>query len=119
MPTTPASTTSTPARSIRDLSPAALDALTARLRQWTGRPDVEILAITGVRSNSVRVGPQTHGGIGIDVDFTYTRGRRQRRPYTVAWPVGVYTSPSEPSPNLPQCLWNFLTAAVAAHGQPA
>lgn len=114
-----ATATTSPASTIADLSPDALTALTARLRDWTGRNDVEILAITGVRPTTVGLWFGSHTAIGIDVDFTYTSGRRQRRTKTLAWAIGHYTHPGDRDENLPPALWAFLTAAVAAHGQPA
>ena len=104
---------------IADLSPDALAALTKRLQDWTGRNDVEILAITGVRPTRVTVFVESFAAIGIDVAFTYTSGRRQRRTKTLGWPLGVYTHRGEQDVNLPPALWAFLTAAVATHGQPA
>lgn len=118
-PTAPSTTPAVaPASTIADLSPEALNALTKRLQDWTGRTDVEILAITGVQPSTVTIWMQTHAALGIDVAFTYTSGRRSRRTKTLAWPVGMYTSPGHQDYNLPPALWAFLTAAVATHGQP-
>jgi hypothetical protein len=107
------------AATIPDLSPEALDILTTRLTRATGRHDVEVLAITGVRSQWADTWCGGHPGVGIDVVFTYTSGRRQRRTRTLAWPVGKWTRPGDRNENLPPALWAFLTAAVAAHGTPA
>ena len=113
-------TTTAPAitSTIPDLSDDALDALTRRLRRATGRDDVEILAITGAGLAHIWGGIYAGPGFQIEVAFTYTTGRRQRRTRELGWPINRWVSPGEHNPNLPDSLWAFLSAAVAAHGQP-